>query len=502
MDRSKNQIVTIDAYLKAAFLYKNSELKPTKIDKFKKNNFYISYIYTKDIISASIEISQNIPEEDLKDVIEIKAYEELGLDSATEYKILYFETSSVDEKNRHFNVSAINKELLEKDFDEVHQKIKYIDFITPAPFLLKSLYDKEILEKESTDCFIYFQEDDAFLAIYRNGEYVYSKSLQYSLKNMNEKFCEHVGERIDEKDFYNLILNEGLKSSNFSYQQALMKLYGEIFLYISDVLSFAKRAYNIEYINKLYIGSQIGVFMGIEEYSKNYLELDSLEFKFNIPIKAPYHIDTMHYLMVLTAQIYQENLDDTLNISPFKRPPSFKHRPAGKLLMVTLGSIILSLLYPLYQVGYSSKLKYDLLTLNQKYKKIYAITSKIRSELATLSKKKNDVLKVYKEEKNKLVFREKLLNEIYRKKVSYPMKAVILSDLFQKVNQYNTKVLSVDNNQTNLTLTVYSKHDKKITELIKDLAKKANYEISTEEIKRDQNKSIYISDVKVKLNDY
>ena len=502
MEKSKNPIVTIDPYSKRVFLYKNNELKTSKLDKFKKSHFYISYIYTKDVISASIEISQNIPEEDLKDVIEIKAYEELGLDSATEYKILYFETSSTDEKNRHFNVSAINKALLEKDFEEIKKKIKYIDYITPAPFLLKSLYDKEILERESTDCFIYFQEEDTFLALYKDGEYIYSKSIQYSLKTMNEKFCEYVGERIEEREFYDLIVNEGLKSSNFSYQQALMKLYGEIFLYISDVLSFAKRAYNIEYINKLYIGSQIGLFMGIDEYSKNYLELDSLEFKFNIPIKASHYIDQLHYLMVLTAQVYQENLDDTYNISPFKRPPSFKHRPAGKLLMVTVISAVLSMLYPLYQIGYTAKLKYDLNKINQKYSQIYAKTSKLREELAKLSKKKEEVLKIYKEEKNKLTFREKLLNEIYRKKVSYPMKAVILSDLFQNINRYDTKVLSVDNNMTNLTLTVYSKKDKKITELMKALAKESKYDISTEEIKRDGNKSVYISDVKVRLNEY
>ncbi len=502
MEKNRQAIVTIDPYSKTAFLYKNNEIKTTKIDKFKKSNFYISYIYTKDVISASVEISQNIPEEDLKDVIEIKAYEELGLDSATEYEILYFETSSTDEKNRQFNISALNKNLLQEDFKDIVKKIKYIDYITPAPFLIKSLYQKEILERESVDCFIYFQEEDTFLAIYKEGEYVYSKSLQYSLKTMTEKFCEYVGERIDEKDFYNLIVNEGLKSPNFSYQQALMKLYGEIFLYINDVLSFAKRAYNIEYIHKLYIGSQIGLFMGIDEYSKNYLDLDSLEFKFNIPIKAPYYIDQLHYLMILTAQVYQENLDDTFNVSPFRRPPSFKHRPAGKLIIVTAAAAVLSMIYPLYQIGYTAKLEYDLHELNKKYNEVYAKTSKLRSELQKLSQEKEEVLKKYQNEKNKLVFREKLLNEIYRKKVSYPMKALILSDLFQNINRHDTKVLSVDNNMTNLTLTVYSKKDKRITELIKSLAKETKYDISTEEIKKDDNKSVYISDIKVKLNEY
>ncbi len=503
MDRkTKNAVVTIDPYKQTAFVYQNNEIKNTKIDKFKSHNFYISYIYTKDIISASIELSQNIPEEDLKDVIEIKAYEELGLDSATEYKILFFETPNEGGKERHFNIFALNKELLEKDFELVSKKLKYIDYITSAPFLVKSLYDREILEKNSIDCFIYFQEEDTFLTIYKEGEYIYSKSLQYSLNTMTEKFCEYVGERIDENEFYNLIINEGLKSSNFSYQQALMKLYGEIFLYINDVLNFAKRAYNIEYINKIYIGSQIGVFNGIDEYSKNYLNLDSLEFKFNIPIKAPYYIDQLHYLMILTATHYQENLDDTFNISPFKRPPTFKHRPSGKLLMAAAASLIISMAYPLYQIGFDTYLKYDLNKINNQYKKIYAQTSALRAELKVLSDKKNQINKIYQTEKGKLTFREKLLNEIYRKKVSYPMKALILADLFKSVNAHQTKVLKVDNNTTQMILTVYSKKDKRITELIKALANQSKYDISTEEIKKDSNKSIYISDIKVRLDEY
>ena len=500
--KHKSSVVTIDPYKEIAYNFQKNELKLTKLDKFKNQNFYISYIYTKDIISASIEISNNIPEEDLKDVIEIKAYEELGLDSATEYKIIFFERAAEDTKERLFNVFALNANLLENDFKNIVKKIKYIDYITPAPFLIKALYDKEILKKESIDCFIYFQENDAFLTIYKDGEYIYSKSLQYSLNTMNEKFCEYIGERVDEKDFYNLIVNEGLKSSNFTYQQALMKLYGEIFLYINDVLNFAKRAYEIDEIDKIYIGSEVGVFSGIDEYSKNYLNLDSLEFKFNIPIRSSSYIDQLHYLMTLTALSYQEHPDDTLNISIFKRPPSFYHRASGKLLMVALGSFILSMIYPLGELGYDMKLKYDLAKLNKQYAKVYAKTSQLRKELQILNQKKEKINSIYQEEKNKLVFREKLLNEIYKKKVSYPMKAVTLTDLFKSVTAHNTKVVKVDNNQTQMILTVYSKHDKKITELIKSLAAESKYDISTEEIKRDENKSIYISDIKVKLNEY
>lgn len=62
-----------------------------------------------------------------------------------------------------------------------------------------------------------------------------------------------MGERVDEEDFYKLLTNEGLRTSNNHYQQSLMQLFGEIFLYISDVLVFTKRTYNIDVIDKIYL---------------------------------------------------------------------------------------------------------------------------------------------------------------------------------------------------------------------------------------------------------
>ena len=63
-----------------------------------------------------------------------------------------------------------------------------------------------------------------------------------------------------------------------------MQLFGEIFLYINDVLVFTKRSYNIDVIDRIYIGSEIGTFSGIAEYGKSYLGLESYEFNFSMAI--------------------------------------------------------------------------------------------------------------------------------------------------------------------------------------------------------------------------
>ena len=105
-------IVSIDPLTLTSYSYSKNEIKLSKLDKNNKDSFFISYIQTRDINTATIDISRNIPDSDLKDAIEIKVYDELALDSAIEYVISYTETDSKDTKNRSFNVFIIDATLI------------------------------------------------------------------------------------------------------------------------------------------------------------------------------------------------------------------------------------------------------------------------------------------------------------------------------------------------------------------------------------------------------
>lgn len=112
---------------------------------------------TRDVISSTIDINHNIQDSDIKDAIEIKIYDELALDSSIEYVINFVETESKDINNRSFNIFLIDTKLLQSIFSPVKEKIRYIDYITTAPFLIKALYRKDILRIDETHCFVYFQ---------------------------------------------------------------------------------------------------------------------------------------------------------------------------------------------------------------------------------------------------------------------------------------------------------------------------------------------------------
>ncbi|MDD3323889.1 MAG: hypothetical protein PHN38_02025 [Sulfurospirillaceae bacterium] len=498
--RFSSEIVSIDPSSLNSYLYVKNEIKLQKLEKSNRDSFFVSYIKSRDLITSAVDISRNIPDSDIKDAIEIKVYDELALDSSMSYTITYIETESKDPKNRSFSVFVTDSALISNKLAPIRDKIRYIDYVTATPFLIKSLYRKNIIEPEGVHCYVYFQKDDAFIAIYRGGEYVYSKSLHYSIREMNEKFCEFIGERVDESDFAKILSTEGLKSTNSSYQQNLMRLFGEIFLYINDVLIFAKRSYSIDFIDKVYIGSEIGPFSGIEEYARSYLGLESQEFNFSIAINSKeWYIDQIHILMILTAQAYFESQDDSLNFSIFKRPPPLSKRPAGKLLGTLVASLLISMAYPAYQMVYSSYLNIILANTTNEYTKTYTKTSAIRSELAALKIEKEKIDALVKAETDKFNFRKKLLDEIYKKKISYPMKSIILTEIFEISNENDVKIEVVEFKKDTIDFSIRNRSEKKITEFIKQLTELKKYAVSTDKISKDEKLNLYISKISIGL---
>ncbi len=425
----------------------------------------------------------------------------MGLDPTKEYKIEILEIPTPQtDKNRKFHIFVADPDDIKKDFNEVIQKIPYIDIIAPLPLLFKYIYKKEILEDSGVDCFIYFQKNDAFLTIYQEGRYIYSKSLNYSLKEMSERFNEIRGERVDEDEFIRLLSKEGLKTTNFDIQESLMKLFNEIFLNINDILIYAKRTNELDKIDRLFIGSEYGYVLGVEEYAQTYLGIKSLElsFDYGFSYNEPF-IDEIHKLMQLSAlMILQEN-EEIPSLTIFKRPPPIWQRPSGQLIGVTAASILLSFSYPLYNIAYNYKLKYDTASLNKQYNKIHKERTDLENRINSLNREKEEIASKIKKQNSVYKQKMSILNSIYNKKVNYPMKGKIIAELSQDLLNFGIKIKNLDSKENNIIIDVISNSDKKITNFIKFIShKKINkYHIETDRIEKENNENRYRSTLKV-----
>jgi len=498
-------IVTLNAYTDKSYLFKNQKFQSLNRLSYNTSNFITSYVNNKDMISSTIQLSRSIPEEDIADILEIKAYEELGLDQASNYIISSTEVDNGGEE-RDFHLFIAEPEVLDKLYLPIKQETKYIDLIIPAPLLYKALYSKEILSDNATHCFIYFTQQDAFVTFYKNGEYLYSKSIEFSLDQMYDKYCELLGEQVDKKEFFSILETEGLKATNSDYQQNFMKIFGEVFITINDIIIYTKRAFQLETIDHMFIGSVQGPIIGLDEYSQNYLGLQSTDLNFDYSGQGitndEWYTDQLQYLMLLSSFDYMEDESSIVNLTMYPRAPSFINRASGQFIIATLGAITVGLAYPLvYLIGsYVNDAKIYTLTIKNneltsetnKYKKIL---SDKKQKISVLDKEISKLSDTYQG-------KTKTLTSIYDKKVNYRLKSGRFHIVAEELNKFDVHVDMLYSSNDTVWMSLVSTDDRKFTELIKYISEThfdTINQIDIEVIQKDPESNYYKGLLKVDL---
>jgi len=489
-------VVTLNAYREKSYAFKNDLFKPIDKLTYNTSNFITSYVSNKDIISTTVHLSRSIPEEDIADILDIKAYEELGLDQSNTYIISSTEVETAGEE-REYHIFVIEPESLDELYLPIKEETKYVDLIVPAPLLYKSLYTKEILQD------VYFTQNDAFVTVYSNGQYLYSKSIEYSLEQIYDKYCESIGEKVDEKEFYTILESEGLKTTNNDYQQNFMKIFAEVFITINDIIIYAKRAFNLDTIDQMFIGSEKGPIIGLDDYSQNYLGLNSSDFNFNYHVtNEEWYTDQLQYLMLLSSFDYMEDESSLVNLTMYPRAPSFVNRASGQFIISTFAAVSLSLAYPLvYLVGsYVNDAK--IYALNIENNKLTAESTKykkILSEKKTKIKGLDEKIKVLS---TKYDGKSKTLTAIYDKKVNYRLKSGTFHIIAEELNKFEVNVDRLRTEKDTLWLSLVSTDDRKFTEVIKymsDTHFDEITEINIERIQKDPGNNYYKGLLKVEL---
>ncbi|QSZ41501.1 hypothetical protein GJV85_05065 [Sulfurimonas aquatica] len=489
-----------DTYTSSVSSFINSASAPS----FSKDQFAISYLNTKDFINAQIEISKNIPDEDLYDAINNKAYDELALDQAVEYQIQYIETfNNLDENNRFFHVFIVDPLKITHSFSRAIEKIKYLDVIIPAPLLLKSLYSKEIIDSAGVHCFIYIQESDAFVTIYADKEFVYTKSIKFSIIDMHERFCELYGERIEYSSFFNFFTTQSLRDTDSDYKSYFIKLYKELFSNVNDILTYTKRAFEIEKFEQIFIGSQVETVTQLDEMLEVELHIKSSQFNFDYGFESEEsYIDQIHALMHIYAAIEEDARYDC-NFTVYNRPPSFIKRESGKIILLIAASFALAFAYPVsyWVLNYAQLLQEDF--LKQEYNKLHIV--KITRE-ATLKNRLADKTKstqILSDAKNEYINKKNTLIKIHDVKVNYPMKAKLIALLTKDLNKYGVKMETLNyieiKNKKIFNLSLVASKDKKITKLVEFMTKEyeGKFKFKLEDISYDEESKVYLSPLEV-----
>ena len=502
-DMKGHRVITIDNYNEKFYRYDNGNIHSINKLSYSSNTLSAAFIANRDMIIAPVELSRGIPEDSVDGALEDKAYEELGLDPAVEYSIKYIEQQNEEGENKIYQLFIMEENKYQELFGNLRESVKYVDLIAPAPLLYKSLYENEILETKKIHCFLYFSSYDATITFYKNGEYLYSKSINYSLTQIYERYCELVGKTVDEKEFMQIFQKEGVKTSHLEYQQNFIKLFNEIFITVNDIVIYTKRAYKIDVIDQMYIGSEIGPISGVEEYAQNYLGLYAAPMVFDYRISSnDWYIDQLHYMLVLTMLKYMEKSDDIINFTKYPRPPVFYKRPSGQFTITIVAALLLASAYPVYFLIYSYMNEMVIYKKKQDEKPLAIEVRKYKRVLSAKKRKINKLDKILAEKKKTYNSKEKTLVQVYRKKVFYRLQSNQLASFSDDLEKYDVDVLRIKSDNSKYSLFLLADEDQKITSMIKGISKKYDKEvrnINIRNIYKDENASTYRGELKVEL---
>ena len=483
--RDKSSIIAIDIYRSLQCQYKNGNLLPLKKLRYSKKNTTISYVANKDIITELIEISPSIPKEHIPNVIIDKIYEELQYDPAVAYTVQPIKTKINGNKDKYQTI-IVDKGALKEKFAPLAKKSKVIDYIFAAPLLYKSLYQEKLIESSGCDLFIYFGDYDSFVTFYYKGEYLYSKSIKYSLKDIYDRFCKLANEvPMSEEKFRKFLADDGARKGKSSHRELLIRVLNECFLSINDILIYTKRAYDIDSVRNAYVALSWDSQDALEPYVKNYLNMNAITLSALLEksIKFNKDIDPICPLMILSAEALEGGFLELPNLTPYPKPKPITQRPSGKILGLLFTILLLFMLPIIYNLVIGSTLQANNVLLTQEEAKVTAeanrykraITQK-REELKALEKAYAKTQKIYQSKVGEVT-------EVYNKKFHYQFRSEQLSDITKLLKEYDIHSRNISISDSLYAIELESKDEKQITAFIKKLVQKFDKKIADVDIK-------------------
>ena len=475
-------IVSIDVAKSLAYCFEENSLKVLSLQKANKDATNIVSVKLKDIQNTHVQSILN--GEDLQKDIVVQTRKNLSLDDEAEYIV---KSRVIGENN--YESYALNYEVLSEGLQDVISELRYIDKIIPDPFLFEGLYEAKVLNTDETHCFLFLDDDDAFLALYDRGKFGFTRGFSmYSLTNLCEQYKNNAVADIELRDFLNLLKNEGVNGAFFS-------VLDDMAFYISDIFNSTASQTNAD-ISKVFIGSSIGVIPGLANLINQKLNIETIDFEFNKKFEAgdldPSCMNTIRYYYAKYI------LDDSLNFTAFSRPPAFLKRDGGQFLVAVAVACVLGLITPIYELG-SALYYFGINSFEEsKLEDIKKELAKLEPVYESMKEQVDNQNKQINELEVSIATSKRLLDESEDKKFNYRSKAEFLSDIGALISDVKVKTTHINFKNNEANIHIISDDDNKITALIQKIDKSSKFRVTTERISaQNTNSALFESNITV-----
>ncbi len=466
----------------------------------KRENLYtVSRVVYEDITLYSFKIPLVQASEDISSLVEIKMYEEAGLDVNKIYKITYLVKELDFDEMCLVEAFAIDRTILENRYKESIKKVKYIDFLALPFFAYDTFYTNKILIPKN-DIFVYIGYDEAFFSFYKNGSYISTKSM-INLSEIIEKL-NVLNVDMDLEKLNKLLLSKGLKQELYEKNEAelflaLESIFSDIFTKINNVAMHNRSVFGFDKVERIFFSTQQGRVKGLREFMSEFGFVDVEVLDFNL-FRDKQKSDFLDKIVCSYGlDKYREN-SDKQNTTIFSKPPPFLSSEFGKLtIWVSSFLIILCSVYAYFYI-YMKNLQEQKDLLESKYQSIENRANRykknIRKKIQEIKKVKKDIEKqniVYKNIKQSIDKLEKMKGKDNR----YISFLVGVNQLLEK---YRLKTRSIEQvGRDKMVIEVVSAYADRddIAKFLKSLISEGFVNVKTKEIKLDKDR--YISEVEI-----
>ncbi len=454
--------------------------------KNKKDYFSATPLPSVLTFTHGFKSPKNTPLEKIEIQAEMKMFDEAGLNPDLDFKITSKIIPLDNDDENYVEVFASEVLKLDSKFEKIVNQNHYIDAIFPPSLSYRSLYSFEMLDKKN-DLFIHFGDNDSYAVIFKNGQYISTRSIpsiSELAKNANVELAQ----------MRELLSKKGLNNSLYSDDEFLImgnmeEQLSKVVEKISYSVGHKRGLFKLETIDRIYLDfetSDIPGFLelfdhyGYETASKEVLNLfDSVE------------IGMKHYalnaLYVLGAVQEKYSL---INLTLYERKPSFIKTNVGHISIVTILAIMLSSAYPIYTTlelekltQTQNKLKSDISRVKKVTKKLQLSLKKERKNRDKLKKERETSLKEIKSYDHLLTALQSFRHEtLYRQKI---MKDVNIAMRKYKLSSKHLEFNSPASINVQI-ITGYEQRDN-ITKFIKHLIKKGYSHVDTKKVEKREN---------------
>lgn len=443
------------------------------------------------IRTLSFKLPRNLSFEQLAMQVELKMYNEGGLDPNKEYVIDFIYYDFEQESSFLVEAFALEKEEFDNYIGEQFKKIGFIDIVYPKCITYKALYDAHT---QTNDLILYLSSQEAFGVFFQQGKFIGFRALD-TLAAIAKK----IG--IELVKLKTILYTKGVVASNYLPEEMhIFDTLQEIMFKNIEKLVYAinfKRSYfGFDRIDRLIIDFEGHEIPGVRELFLSF----GVEGDFRTESISCCNLDAQEVSLAIEALYVAkfDELDQKLNLTFYERKkPLYQYETIWYAAVILLLAAVLSggyfyLSWQLQQINRTIKTKEQyLLKLKKENSRYAAMVKKLKKEKAASQKTKTVMqseLELYQDTLDTIPFIQEA--KLQREQM--------MNDIVEALYHFRLSTKTIEQNGTKLAYVEILSKDmqrEKIAKFIRFLLDKDYKNVQTKEI--EYIDGLYESRVKV-----